>query len=126
MPCFPKVHSTPLCFYKIPTLAPVFANCGGKKKKNTKIRRGFSLLLKKAKSETSVQRLFGSSPRRDSSESGPTKLLPPGTIPGISASGLIALNCIREHLCFISGYFVHPLARCVLRYQRGLKELIEC
>ncbi|CAD7670387.1 unnamed protein product [Nyctereutes procyonoides] len=27
----------------------------------------------------------------------------------------IALNCICEHLCFISMYFVHPLARCVLK-----------
>ena len=32
----------------------------------------------------------------------------------------LAMNCVCEYLCFISVYFVHPLARCVLR------ELLVC
>ncbi|CAD7693952.1 unnamed protein product [Nyctereutes procyonoides] len=28
-----------------------------------------------------------------------------------------ALNCVCEHLCLISIYFVHPLAKCILRIQ---------
>lgn len=34
-----------------------------------------------------------------------------------------ALNCVCEHLCFILIYFVHLLARCVLRYQKSLERL---
>ena len=37
---------------------------------------------------------------------------------------VIALNCVWEHLCLISIYCVHPLARCVLRYQKSFREVI--
>lgn len=33
----------------------------------------------------------------------------------------IALSCVCEHHCFILAYFGHPLARCVLRYQKSLR-----
>ena len=35
----------------------------------------------------------------------------------------IALNCVCEHLCFISTYFVHLLASCILSHQKRLREL---
>lgn len=34
---------------------------------------------------------------------------------------VIALKCISKHLCFISIYFGHLLARCVLTYQKSVK-----
>lgn len=37
-----------------------------------------------------------------------------------------ASNCVREHLCFSSVHFGHPLARCTLRYQKSLREVILC
>lgn len=33
------------------------------------------------------------------------------------------LNCVCDHLCFISIYLVHPLARRVLRYQKSLRDI---
>lgn len=44
-----------------------------------------------------------------------TSELLPGTMLSISASSCHTLNCVCEHLCFISIYFVHLLARSVLR-----------
>lgn len=38
----------------------------------------------------------------------------------------MALKCVCEYLCFISIYFVHPLAQCVLRYQKSLREPVGC
>lgn len=40
----------------------------------------------------------------------------------ISASAATALKCVREHQCLISIYFVHQLARCILRYQKSLRD----
>ena len=47
-----------------------------------------------------------------------------GTTLSISASGTRTLKCICEHLCFISISCVHPLPRCMLKYQNSLKELV--
>ena len=78
----PVIHSkvcfTPLCFYERPTLVPVFTN-----------GRGFSLLLKKAKSENRVQGAaieaagMLSSERREWRHQAPS----PETTLGISALG---------------------------------------
>ena len=46
----------------------------------------------------------------------PAKLLPWEPHSASQHHVVIALNCVCEHLCFISIYFVRPLARCVLRY----------
>lgn len=35
-----------------------------------------------------------------------------------------ASNCVCEHLCFVSIYFWYLLARCVLWYQKSLREVI--
>lgn len=48
------------------------------------------------------------------SQSSPTQ-----TTLGISTS-----SCVREHLCFVSIYFLNPLARCVLRYQKYWRKVI--
>ncbi|XP_042099629.1 endoplasmic reticulum junction formation protein lunapark isoform X4 [Ovis aries] len=50
-----------------------------------------------------------------SSKSGTTKLLPWELHSASHHQAAIALNFVCEHLCFVSIYFVHPLARCVLR-----------
>lgn len=39
-------------------------------------------------------------------------------------SAIRALNGICERLCCISIYFVFPLARCILRYEKSLREVI--
>ena len=72
------------------------------------------------KSENSLLRLFCSElswrQLAPSAARGAPPSSSPGTTLSISASAAIALNWVREHLCFISIYFVHLLARCVLRY----------
>ena len=59
-----------------------------------------------------------------SRESSPAQLLLPKLHSAFQHQATRALNCICEHLCFISIYFVHLLARCVLRYQKSLGEVI--
>lgn len=36
----------------------------------------------------------------------------------------MALNCVYEHLCFISICFVYPSAGCILKYQKSLRKLM--
>ena len=48
-------------------------------------------------------------------QSGTTKLLPLELDSASLHQAAIALNCVSEHLCFILTYFLHLLARCVLR-----------
>lgn len=56
---------------------------------------------------------------------GAVRVAPPSSFPRNCAQpwAAIALNCVCERLCFISIYFVHLLARGVLRYQKSLKEV---
>lgn len=46
------------------------------------------------------------------------------SIPAAQHPATAALNCGCEHLCFIWSYFVCPLARHVLRYQKSLRDVI--
>ena len=52
----------------------------------------------------------------------------PGSFQGTTSASqhqaAITLNCVCEHLCFISTYFVYLVTRCVLRYQKSLREII--
>lgn len=57
-------------------------------------------------------------------KSGPTELLPQEIHSTSQYPVARALNYVCEHLCFVLIYSVHPLARCVLRYQRRLREVI--
>lgn len=59
-----------------------------------------------------------------SGESSPTKLLPWDLHSAHQHQAGIALRCVCEHLCFISIYSTHPLARWVLRHQKNLREVI--
>ncbi|CAD7676197.1 unnamed protein product [Nyctereutes procyonoides] len=61
-----------------------------------------------------------------SSKSGPAKLLPQEQDPASQHQAAGALNCVREHLCFISIYFVHLLAGCflILYHTKHVSELL--
>lgn len=48
----------------------------------------------------------------------------PGTAPNISAARSLAFGTVWVDLRFILIYFVHSLARCVLRYQKSLRGVI--
>ena len=52
-------------------------------------------------------------------ESGPAKLLPQKLHSASQHQATRALNCVCEHLGFTTTYSVHPLARCVPRYQKA-------
>lgn len=54
----------------------------------------------------------------------PTDLLPWEPHSASQPQAPIALNCVWEHLCFISVNFGHPSVRCVLSYQKSLRQVI--
>lgn len=84
------------------------------------IKENFHFYKKKAKSENSIQVRFADSHWRGSTFRAARVAVPsssPGTTLNILASSPIALTCICDHRCFIFIYFVHLIARCVLRYQ---------
>lgn len=88
-----------------------------------------TFLGKKETSENSAQCLFSCEPLTEaagtgSGESGPARLLPRTPHSAAQHQTARALNCVREHLCFISTYFVHPLARRVLGYQKSRGEVM--
>ena len=109
---FSKVHFMPLHFYEKHTLVPVFTKqkseedfCFYKIRRKAKI--AFSICF-------AVSRCNRGGMRPEQQEwhfQAPSL----GTTLSLSASSHHALNCVCEHQCFISIYFVHPLARCVLR-----------
>lgn len=59
-----------------------------------------------------------------SSESRAAKLLPQEPHSASRHQAGRALNCVFEYLGFTSISFVHLLARCVVRYQKSLREVI--
>ena len=99
------MHVIPTLFYARPTLGPVLVTERNPKgifvftKKGKKWKENSGLVLQRA-----VTR-----------QHAPLAPQPPslGTTPNISASSCTALNCVCDHLCFLSTYSVHPLARCV-------------
>lgn len=95
---------------KKPTLVPVLT-------KRKKSRKNFHFYKKKAESKNSVQHLLFSEPLwrqcHDTSW---------GLLLGSRYKATMDLNCVCEHLCFISVNFVCPFVRCVLRYERSLKK----
>ena len=60
--------------------------------------------------------------QQQSSESGLIKLLPQ-ELHSASKHQAPRVNCVWKYLCFILIYFVHPLAKWVLRYQKSLREV---
>lgn len=93
------------------------------------MRRRFLLSQnKKVKGVNSIENLFCSQPLRKQSasgawsrDSGPTKLLPRQLHSTCQHQATRALNYVCERPCFILIYFVHPWARCLLRYQKRLR-----
>ena len=61
-----------------------------------------------------LQQTFIGAAHIQSGENGTTQLLPWKTNSASQYPAAIALNCVCEHLCFISVYFVYLLGRCVL------------
>ena len=97
MPCFWKVHiiHPTLCFYKTPTLVPVFAS-------EKKLEEDFHLYQKRAKIAFNI--CFAVSCYRGSAqqsiESGPAKVFPRELHSTSQHQGAIVLNYVCEHLCF--------------------------
>ena len=92
-------------------------------KRNWKI---FTFTKKRQKvKESSIQHLFCSEllQRLLKSRVSRALLLPQGLYSASQHQATRALNCICERLCFISIYFVHLLARHVLRCQKSLIEV---
>jgi len=117
---FSEVLIIPLCFFERPTLVLVFAN---QKKSKEDV-----CFMKKSKKQKSCSVLVYSETLRSQhtpdSTCGAAQLLPRELHSASQGQATIVLNCVCEHLCFISIYFVRPLARCVLMYQKSLKEVI--
>ena len=109
IPHFWKVRFMPLCFYDRPTLVSVFAN----QKKSEE----FCFYKRKVKSKNSIQCWFCSELLQRQHAPWAVRVALPSPFPGnyTQHQAVITLNCVCEHLCFISIYFVIPLARCVLR-----------
>lgn len=104
-PPFSKVHFIPHLFYERSALVLVFTNW-----------RGFLLLWRKVKSKSSMRRLFlygvMAAVHTPSSGSDASRLL---SRKCTQYQAAIALSCVSIYLSFISIYFVHPLARRILR-----------
>lgn len=93
------------------TLVPVFAN-------RKTFEEDFCFYEKKRKVKIAISICFAAScftnsthPEQEEWHHQAPSL---GIALSISPSNPIDLNCVCEHLCFISTYFVHLLTRCVL------------
>ena len=102
-----KVHFRSLCFYETSTLVPVYTN-------QNKSKEDFHLYKKKKKKwrQNSTQRLFCSKSLSRQHTAWAARGAAPSSIPPELHSAsqyqtTIALNCVCEHLCFISVYTVH-------------------
>jgi len=76
------------------------------------------------RSASLLQQVLREAARAPSSEGRPTKLLPWELHSASQHHTARVLTCVYEHWCFLSIYSVHPLARCVLRHQKSLREVI--
>ena len=110
-PHFSKVHLTPLRFYKTPGLVPVSLT-----RRNSKIYPFTKKGEKQKQHSTFVSAgAITEGESTMSSKSGRAKLIPWKLHSAPQHHAAIALNCVCEHLCFISIYSVYPLARRVIR-----------
>ena len=100
-----KVHFRPLCFYETSTLVPVYTN-------QNKSKKDFHFYKKKKWRQNSTQRLFCSKSLSSQHTAWAARGAAPSSIrPELHSASqyqtTIALNCVCEHLCFISVYTVH-------------------
>ena len=81
--------------------------------------------VKRQKAEIALRICFAVSLYGDSVRS-EQLVVPPSSFPGNHTQHQAdrALNCVSERLCFISVYFVHPLARCVLKHHKSLRGVL--
>lgn len=119
--CVLKVRVRPLHFYHRPTLPPIFLT-------ERNARRTFAFMKKSESKNIAFCICFAvihcTGTTHPSSKSGPAKLLPLKLHSACQHRTTIALKGVCEHVCFVSMYFVHPLARCFLRDQKSLREVI--
>lgn len=84
----------------------------------------FASIKKPSKAKIVVRISFAVSSYRSfmycSRDSSAAKLLLGASL-SISASRHQTMNCVCEHLCFISIYLVQLIARCVLRFLKSLR-----
>lgn len=101
----------PLYLYETPTLVPVFTN-------QKKTKEGFCFYEKGQKVKIGFRACFAVSQYRHSTypdqQEWQCRTPSPGSY--IQHQDNTALKCAYEHLCFILTYFMHLLARYVLRY----------
>ena len=118
IPCFSKVWFKPLHFYKRPILVPVFANNNNNKKNPKRIFNFYKKKKKKKWKQHSVcfQQLLMEASSSSEQWVWPGKLLSWELHSASQQQVARALNDVHEHLCFLSIYLVHLLARGLLRY----------
>jgi len=113
---FLKFCIMPFCFYERPTSVTVFANW-------KKYEEDFSFYEKRWNVIIVINICFAASCYRGS-QSGPSNLLPWEPQWASQPPATRVQSSAQRHTYFISIYFVHLLARCVLRYQKILKKFI--
>lgn len=122
-PLLLTVHIRLFRFHKRPASVPVFTN-------QNKLEKDFRFYYKRRKVKIVLGVDFAGSCYRGSTF--PTvEVTKPSSFPqelqtAAQHQAAIVLNCVYEHLCFLSVYFVHLLARCNLRYwkrQRSCKSV---
>ena len=108
-PYFSKVCFKPLHFYESPTLEPVFTNW-------MKSEEDFCFYKKRRKAKIAFRVCFAAAcVQAADTEQWEWRHQTPSLGTASQHQAARVLNCVCEHQCFISIYFVHPLARCVLR-----------
>lgn len=109
-PRFLKVHFTPLCFYERPTLVPVFTSL-------KKSEEDFRFYSKRQKVRVILYLFCSDQLQRQClphawewHSQAPSLKLHSASQHAVT----IVFSCVCEHLCFLSVYFVHSLARYIL------------
>lgn len=114
-----KVCIKPLPFYEWPRLVPAFSNC-------MKSEKGFHCYEKGWKARIACRLHFAWAVYRGrgtpEQREWPHQATPLRTTLNISASSCQSFELVQWASQFMSIYFMHLLARCVLRYQKSLRE----
>ena len=122
VPRFSKILRVPLRFCEGPTLVPVFAN-------REKSQEGFRFHEQRRRAKTGCGVGFAGSLHTQSAppkkQDRPPPPAPSPEQPSASQRPAArALNFVCEHPGSISTHSVCPMARCVLRYQKSLRQVI--
>jgi len=119
-PPFFEVQTRPLPFFERPTWVPIFTN----RKTSREDFRFYEKGKKQTQRSVFVSQQAITERVRMQQLEWRHQASSPGTALNISAARCLGFETVWVDLCFISIYFVHSLARCVLRYQKNLREVI--